>query len=125
MNPIVFVLARGSRPHLVIRLQHLERARPHANIFGKVDPANQTGRIDQKFSGTRDIGAFRAAASMKEIVATNDFRLWIGQKRESVTKLLPVPAIDVRRIDANCHNSDTTSLKLRKVSLKTPQLGVA
>lgn len=61
---------------------------------------------------------------MAYIVTANDFCLRIGQQRESVAEFLRLPSIDLRRIDADTDDTDSSRIEIRKPSLKTPQLGV-
>ncbi len=61
---------------------------------------------------------------MQQIVTPNHFRLWIGQKRVGVAKLLSLAPIDFRRVNANRDDLNPARFKFRK-PLKTPQLGVA
>jgi len=62
---------------------------------------------------------------MAYIVAANDFCLGIGKQWESVAEFLRLPSIDLRRIDADSDDTDSSCVEIRKPSLKTPQLGVA
>jgi hypothetical protein len=62
---------------------------------------------------------------MQQIVTPNHFRLWIGQKRVGVAKLLSLAPIDFRRVNANRDDLNPARFKFRKPLLKTPQLGVA
>ena len=62
---------------------------------------------------------------MQHIVTANDFCLGIGKQYESVAKFLRLPPIDLRRIDADTNDTDSSRFKIRQPSLKTPQLGVA
>ena len=62
---------------------------------------------------------------MQHIVTANDFCLGIGKQYESVAEFLRLPLIDLRRIDADTNDTDSSRFKIRQPSLKTPQLGVA
>ena len=62
---------------------------------------------------------------MQQIVAAYYFRFHIGEKRKSETHLLTMSFTDLRWIDADRDDLKTSSLKLGKSLLKTPQLGVA
>ena len=62
---------------------------------------------------------------MQEVVTPNHFRLWIGQKRVGVAKLLALAPIDFRRVNANRDDVNPARFKFRKPLLETPQLGVA
>jgi hypothetical protein len=62
---------------------------------------------------------------MQHIVSANNLRIRIGQKRKRVSELLRLPLANVRRIDADADNANSTRVELRQLLLKTPQLGVA
>ena len=62
---------------------------------------------------------------MQEVVTPDDFRLWIGKKREREMQFLPVSTIDFRRVNTQRDHANATRFELRKLVLKTPQLGVA
>ena len=62
---------------------------------------------------------------MKDVVTANDFRLGIRKQWERVAELLRLPAINIRRIDADADNENTACIEIRKPFLETPQLGVA
>src|SRR5262245_38290196 len=62
---------------------------------------------------------------MQHIIPANDFRVGIGKQRKRVPKLLRLPLVDIRRIDADADDANATRVELRQPLLKTPQLGVA
>ena len=62
---------------------------------------------------------------MQHIVTANDFGVGIGKQRESVAAFLRLPPVDLRRINADADYAYPARIKIRKPSLKTPQLGVA
>ena len=62
---------------------------------------------------------------MQYIVTANDFGVGIGKQRESVADFLRLPPVDLRRINADADYAYPARIKIRKPSLKTPQLGVA
>ena len=62
---------------------------------------------------------------MENIVTTNDSGIRIRKKRKGVTHLLGMPSIDFNRIDADRGDANAARLEFGKMSLETPQLGVA
>ena len=62
---------------------------------------------------------------MQEVVTPDDFRLWIGKESVREMQSLPLAAIDFRRVNAQRDHANATRFELRKLVLKTPQLGVA
>jgi len=62
---------------------------------------------------------------MQQAVTPNGFRLWIGKERVSEMQFLPLAAIDFRRVNAERDHANAARFELRKLVLKTPQLGVA
>jgi len=57
---------------------------------------------------------------MQHIVTLNNLRFGIGKQRECVAELLRLPAVDLRRIDADADNANAARIKLRKLFLETP-----
>jgi hypothetical protein len=62
---------------------------------------------------------------MQQVVKANDFRFWVGKERVGVMQLLRLPPVNFRWIDANTDHANAARFELRKLVLKTPQLGVA
>jgi hypothetical protein len=84
----------------------------HGDVFRKIDPSNQAVRINQKFGGASDVRTFRPRSGMQHIVTANDFCLGIGKQRESVPEFLRLPPIDLRRIDADADNTDSSRIEI-------------
>ena len=61
---------------------------------------------------------------MQDIVALNDFRVWIGKKRERITHFSAVRVANVTWVDADRGEMNTARFEIGKPFLKTPQLGV-
>ena len=61
---------------------------------------------------------------MKQIVAANDCRVRVGKKGKGEAHFLRMPAIYFDGIDADGRDMHTAPSEIRKVILKTPQLGV-
>src|ERR1700731_2226493 len=104
--------------------QHFLGARPHGDVFGQIHPTNRAGRIDQKFSWTRNVFALRPGARMQHAVTLNHFSLRIGQQRKGIAELPALPLIDFRRVHADTDHTNATRVELRNSLLKTPQPGV-
>ena len=68
---------------------------------------------------------FGPAPGCKHIVSANNLHVRIGQQREGVALLLRLAPVNLRRIDADADDANTTRLEFRKPALETPQLGVA
>ena len=111
--------------NLIERIQDLLWPRADGDVLREIDPANDAVGIDQKLGGSRNVCTFRSRAWMQHIVTPNKLRFRIGKQRERVAELLRLPAVDLRRIDADAHNANAARIKLRKLLLETPQLGVA
>jgi hypothetical protein len=62
---------------------------------------------------------------MQNIVAANDFRLWIGKQQKRVAEFLRLPPVDLRLIDADADDANAARIEFPKLLLKTPQLGAA
>jgi len=116
---------RGSSLPLVKGLQHLFWSRTYGDVFGQIHPADYSARINEKLCRARDIRVLGSCATMQQIVTPNHFRLWIGQKRVGVAKLLALAPIDFQRVNANRNDVNPARFKFRKPLLETPQLGVA
>ena len=106
--------------HSVERLQYLLRPGAYSNVFGQVDPADYSSRIDQEFSRASDVGTLRPRAGMKKIVAPNRFRFWIREKRVVITHLLSMAAIDFRWVNADRDEANPAGPELGKLLLETP-----
>jgi hypothetical protein len=57
---------------------------------------------------------------MREVVLTDDFGVWVGEKRERIARLLRELARGFRRVDADGRDADAATLELGKVLLQTP-----
>jgi hypothetical protein len=57
---------------------------------------------------------------MQDIVSANNFRVRIGKQWKRVPKLLRVPLINLRWIDADADNANTARVEFRKPVLETP-----
>ncbi len=58
--------------------EHLIGARAHANVLGEVDPPDDSVRIHQEFSGTRNVNSLGTSADVQQIIAANHFGSRIG-----------------------------------------------
>ena len=112
-------------PNLIEGIEDLLRPRAHRDVLRKIDPTNHSVRINKKFGRSGNVSAFRPRAGMQYIVTANDFGVGIGKQRESVADFLRLPPVDLRRINADADYAYPARVKIRKPSLKTPQLGVA
>ena len=112
-------------PNLIEGIEDLLRPRAHRDVLRKIDPTNHSVRINKKFGRSGNVSAFRPRAGMQYIVTANDFGVGIGKQRESVADSLRLPPVDLRRINADADYAYPARIKIRKPSLKTPQLGVA
>src|SRR3989441_632031 len=73
---------------LLARLPHAQVVEHLEHLLGQVDPADRCAGVKQKLRWPGNVGAANAASSMQQVVAANDFRLGVGEKREGVTLLL-------------------------------------
>lgn len=60
-------------------IEDLLWTRPDGDVFGKVDPTNDSAGIDQKLGGSCDIRAFWPCPAMQHIVTANHFGFSIGK----------------------------------------------
>src|SRR5947209_10311316 len=67
----------------------------------------------------------RPGTTMKNIVTFDDGCVGVGQYRESEMHFLRMSAIDLYRVNADRREMNPTRFKIRQLTLKTPQLGVA
>ena len=111
--------------HLIKGFQRLFGTRAHGYVFREIHPANYPGGINQEFSRASNISSLRPGAGMQQVVTPNDFCLWIGKEGVSEMQFLPLAAIDGRRVNTQRDDANATRFELRKLVLKTPQLGVA
>src|SRR5206468_4896056 len=99
--------------------------RTYGDVFGEIDPTNDSARIDQKLGGSRNISTFRSCAGMQHVVTPNDLRFGIRKQWECVAPLLRLSPVNLRWIDTNPDDTDAACIEFGKMLLKTPQLGVA
>ena len=102
----------------------LLRSSPDRGVRSQVPPDNGAARVEQKFSGPRDVFTFRSGGVMKQVVLTNRLGLRIGQKRECIPHFNPVTLTHLRWIHADGNQSNAALVELGQMFLKTPQLGV-
>jgi hypothetical protein len=101
---------------------HLIGSRPHAHIFGKVLPADDTGTIDQELRGPRNVVAFGTTARVQQIIAADNIGLRIGKKSEGKSRLAPQVTRNIGGIYAYGHRYDALRLKLAQPFLNSSQL---
>ncbi len=109
---------------LVEGREDLFGVRPDCDIVCQIDPANNALGINQKFGGTRDIGAFGSSTAMQKVVTPDDACVRIRKQGISEAHFSTVELIGFHGIDADRCETKTARVKIRKPSLKTPQLGV-
>jgi len=105
--------------------ENLLGARTDTQILGQIDPADRPGRIDQKFSGPRNLASVRAALAVEQVIAANGVKLFVGEERVGVALLLTKILGDWGRIHADGYDLHSARLELIKLFFETPQLGVA
>src|SRR5437899_2440431 len=119
------LLARLTHAQVVKHLEHLLAGGANFVTLRQVDPADRCRGVKQKLRWAGNVGAANAASSMQQVVAANDFRLGVGEKREGVALLLAMRPRDLRWVHADSHNAHTARGEFVQLLLKTPQLGVA
>lgn len=70
------------------RFENLLGPRAHPIILCEHPPANGALRVDQKFSGARNVMSFDSLPRMDQIVTANGIEVRIGKKCEGVAGLL-------------------------------------
>ena len=105
--------------------QHLVGARPHANVFGEVDPAHHARRVHQELRRAGDVVPFGPATRVQQVVAADDLGAGVGEYREGVTGLAGQIARNLRRVHADCHRADAGSAEFGETFLDSSQLEVA
>jgi len=61
---------------------------------------------------------------MQDIVPANNLRVRIGKQWKSISELLRLPSVDIRRINTNADDTNAARVEFREPMLETPQLGV-
>jgi len=98
--------SRRSPLQFIERLQHLIGPGADHNALREVHPADGACGIDQKLGGTRDVGAIGPSTRMQEAVASNHFRLRVGQDRKSEAQLPAVLARHVLSVGADADHAE-------------------
>src|SRR2546426_4268110 len=119
------LLARLRHAQVVEHLEHLLGGGANFVTLRQVDPAARAAGVKQNLSWPGNVGAADTASSMQQVVAANDFRLGVGEKREGVALLLAMRPRNLRWVHADGHNAHTARGEFLQLLLKTPQLGVA
>jgi hypothetical protein len=123
--PLSYVNLRcGFRFHPVESLQHLIRTSPDGDVFRQIPPLDRPRGIDQEFGRPCDIAALWPGAAVEKVVTPDRLRIYVGENRKCVTRLLPERAAGFRRIDADRDDAKPAGLEGRELFLETPQLGV-
>jgi len=92
-------------------LRHLVGARRHGReALGQIHPADRAGGINQEFGGRATVTA-SVRPLVQEIVTPDEPRVRFGQEGISETQLLALPAIDLRRVNADGDHADAASVK--------------
>jgi hypothetical protein len=116
---------RALAAYLIKRFEDLLWTRSHGNVFGQVDPLNGPRAIDEKLRGPCDVVAFRPGATVQEVVAPDHICRRVGENWIRKSHLPAMRVINIDRVHANRGHMHTPRGKIRKMLLKTPQLGVA
>src|SRR5437899_11244479 len=119
------LLARLTHAQVVEHLEHLLAGGANFVTLRQVDPADRCRGVKQKLRWAGNVGAANAASSMQQVVAANDFRLGVGEKREGVALLLAMCPRNLRWVHADGHNAHTARGEFLQLMLNTPQLGAA
>ena len=96
-----------------------------AKVLGEIDPADLSGRVDQKFGGAGNIRAVDASMGVDKVPAPNDVVFGVGENRESIASRLAQMLGLLRSVYANGNDTNLTRVEIGKVLFETPQLGVA
>ena len=98
---------------------------PFAKIFSQVPPAYHAQSVHQKFRRACNVLPVFTAAPVQQIIAANDFRFGVRQKRVSVSSLATERSGFIGRVHADRYRPHSPPLQLTQTLLNTPQLGVA
>ena len=101
-------------------LEHLVGTGADSEVIGEIDPSDDARGIDQEFGGAGDVVAVDAGTFVEHIVAANDFRVGIGEKRIGVAGFMAEIMGLGGRIDADGDGLDTQFLELLQLLLDTP-----
>jgi len=101
-------------------LEHLVGTGADSEVIGEIDPSDGARGIDEEFGGAGDVVAVDAGTFVEHIVAANDFRVGIGEKRIGVAGFMAEIMGLGGRIDADGHRLDTQFLELLQLLLDTP-----
>ena len=104
--------------------QNLLRPCPDCSVPGQVPPGDGSIAIEQEFRRSRDVFAFRSGAVVKQVILTDHFRFGIRKEWKGITHLATMTLAYLGRIDTDRRDSDASLLKIPKMMLETPQLGV-
>jgi hypothetical protein len=97
---------RAAATEFIVGLQHLFGTRANSDILGQVYPPNRAGRINQKFSWTRNVGVSRPSSFVQKIVTPHNFSRGIGKKSVSEAHLLTMPQGHIWRVNADRDYTD-------------------
>jgi hypothetical protein len=78
--------------------QHLICTRSHANVLGKVVPANGLRSVDEEFGWPCNVVTLRTSADMQQMILTDHCGIGIGKNRERVAGFLSQILRDRRRV---------------------------
>ena len=112
----------GSWETLLDRVSGLEQllgSRADPEVFGEIDPAHGSVRIDQEFGGPGD-GLLAAPLGVKQIVLTDDLGLRVRQESEGVCLLAAVVAGNLRGIDAYGDGADAARREIVQMLFDAP-----
>jgi hypothetical protein len=114
----VWLAVRSSR--CVKSLQDLQGTGADANIPREIHPADPSGGVDQKLSGSGNIGAVDACVGMDEVPPADDVVFSIGENRESVAGGLAEMLGILRSVHANGDDANFARVEIGKVLFETP-----
>jgi len=97
--------------------QQLFGAGADADVFREIFPAHGVRTVDEKFGGAGDVGAIGPTGMMEQIVATNDFGVRVGKKRESVVLGLAEMCGNFGRVHTDGDGANALRGELGKVVL--------
>jgi hypothetical protein len=106
--------------HGVAGLQDFLGAGADEIVVGQLCPANLAARIQQKLTGTRNVGAANSRVRMHQVPQMDDLRLVVGEKQKRIASGLPKMLRDIGRVHADGNDTDLPRIELGQPLLKTP-----
>ncbi len=104
----------------VKRSQNLFRPGAHEQIFREIHPSHLAARVNQKFSGARNVRSINSPVQMHQVPAANHIIFGVGENGESIPGRLTQVLRLLLRVHADTDHTNLAGVKLWQSLFEAP-----